>query len=241
MGSKSSTATETRYDQRTSNTTIGQELSDQALGLVGDNNDVDYNYTATDHGAIEAAGLAVLDSLDFARDSQNSASDTVNNALLTNENVTSDALASNESIASNALITGENMLSDSLGFGRDAIDAVSMNAAESINAQLEASGMMSDLANNALMSSEIMLGDSLMFAGNQNQLLADTLGENANLTQEALLSLADNQERGLDSALDVAKSVAVDDNVEGAIEQTKYFAMAIGAVGVAVALGAMRK
>jgi|GEM_PF-1619470 len=79
---------------------------------------------------------------------------------------------------------------------------------------------------------------SLAFAESQNERFANTLGDNATMTQQALLELAERQERGLESTLDVAASVAMDDGVEGANTQVKYFALAVAAVGVAWALRA---
>ena len=76
----------------------------------------------------------------------------------------------------------------------------------------------------------------MMYADQQNQYLAQTLGDNASITQTALMNLAERQERGLDAALQVAGSVAMDDNAEAATNQTKYLALAIAAGAVAFAM-----
>lgn len=61
------------------------------------------------------------------------------------------------------------------------------------------------------------------------------LNDNSMLVQDSLITLAQLQERGLDSALEVAGNVALDDSVEGLKEIFKYLAIGGAIVGVAYA------
>jgi len=61
------------------------------------------------------------------------------------------------------------------------------------------------------------------------------LNDNSMLVQDSLITLAQLQEKGLDSALEVAGNVALDDSVEGLKEIFKYLAIGGAVIGVAYA------
>ncbi len=62
------------------------------------------------------------------------------------------------------------------------------------------------------------------------------LADNSGMLNTSMLEMASLQEQGLDSALEVAGNVALDDSVEGITEIMKYVSLAVGVVGVAFAV-----
>lgn len=211
MGSSSRTSTSTRSDTTNQQISTGQELRDDAVGVVGDGNEV--SITRTDHGAIESGLMAMLGAGDLA----------------------SIVAQDNADIARESVMGARDNLETALSYSGDAM-AESLRVASDV---MNESGInVLDAARMANETAQQSLDSSLMFADSQNERLANTLGDNSALTQQALLELSERQERGLDSALDVAESVAMNDNIEGANTQTKYFALAAAAIGVAWALRA---
>ncbi len=240
MGSSSRTSTSTRSDTTNQQISTGQELQDDAVGVVGDGNEV--SITRTDHGAIESGLMAMLgagdlasivaqDNADIARESVMGAGDNLETAL----SYSGDAMAESLRVASDVMNeSGINVLDAA----RMANETAQYSVDTATEAALSGAGMGLDTANESMRIVSDTTESALMFADSQNERLASTLGDNAALTQQALLETLETQERGLDSALQVAGSVAMNDNVEGANTQTKYFALAAAAIGVAWALRA---
>lgn len=84
------------------------------------------------------------------------------------------------------------------------------------------------------------LYESLDWSDRQSERFTNALSDNSALTQQALLEMGVRQERSLDSALDVARSVAIDDDAEFAGESVKWIAGALVA-GTALMAFAGRK
>lgn len=184
--------------------------------------------------------------------------DTANNALLSVENIASesganvlDAARMSDATVNNALETGVNAALTGAGMGldvasgtmRDALAAYESQATmygENLNsmanqvADISATSLQAqnDLAGQSLANYQALSETAMSFADSQNRYLADTLGENSLMTQTTLLEMAEMQERSLDSALQVAGAVAMDDNAEVQESQVKYLAIAM-AVGMA--------
>lgn len=284
MGSSSRTRTQTQSSTTNQQISTGQELQDDAVGVVGDDNEV--SITRTDYGAIESGLTAMLDAgnlasavaqdnADISREAIMGARDSLETSLsysgdamaeslrvasdVMNEsgvNILDAARMANETAqysvdtATEAALSGAGMgldtanesmrlLSDTAGSALSFNDSQSERLANAVTDTAESALLFNDSQSERLANAVTDASDSaLMFADSQNERLASTLGDNSALTQQALLELSERQERGLDSALDVAESVAMNDNVEGANTQTKYFALAAAAIGVAWALRA---
>lgn len=184
--------------------------------------------------------------------------DTANNALLSAENIASesgqnvlDAARMSDATVNNSLETGVNAALTGAGMGldvasgtmRDALAAYESQATmygENINsmanqvADISAASLQAqnELAGQSLANYQALSETAMSYADSQNRYLADTLGENSLMTQTTLLEMAEMQERSLDSALQVAGAVAMDDNAEVQESQVKYLAIAM-AVGMA--------
>lgn len=262
MGSKSRANTQTQTSTTNQQISVGQELQDNALGVAGDNNRI--SYEVTDHGAMDIAerlGFGAIDAInaaagenaDIARESILSGRDTLDSAFgfsgdIARESILSsrDNLETSLSFSSDAMLeslrTAESVMNESginvLDATRIANETAQYSVDRATDAAIDGASMGLDMGTEAMRLISDSNQSSLNFADSQNERLANTLGDNAMMTQQALLELAERQERGLESTLDVAASVAMDDGVEGANTQVKYFALAVAAVGVAWALRA---
>ncbi|WP_404402986.1 hypothetical protein LG288_05915 [Idiomarina seosinensis] len=184
--------------------------------------------------------------------------DTANNSMLAVENMASesganvlDAARMSDATVNNALESGINAAITGAGMGldvasgtmRDAMAAYESQAVMYGDNMAEMGNQVADLSAQSLQAQNELAGQSLnnyrdlsemsmSYADSQNRYLAETLGENSLITQTSLLEMAEMQERSLDSALQVAGAVAMDDNAEIQESQVKYLAMAM-AVGMA--------
>lgn len=94
-------------------------------------------------------------------------------------------------------------------------------------------GENSSMSEKVINATSDNLYESLDWSDRQSERFTNALSDNAALTQQAILETGVLQERSLNSALDVAKSIAIDDNAEFAGESVKWV---VGAVVASTAL-----
>jgi hypothetical protein len=157
--------------------------------------------------AQDMAGLAT----DAVLDSASMATDTARDAMLSVENTVDNALQTNESLAA--------------GFG----EKLQLLTEQSMNNQ-------SQTISDALMTVTDNNVAALDVVDANNERTTQLLSDAASMTAQTFNQMAERQERGLESALTVANNVAMDDTAEQNQNIGKYFALAAGAIGVAMAL-----
>lgn len=231
------------------------------------NADITNNITSTDHGVVDGAlnlvndtisnGLnAVIDvvlgaSLDNMSivDKSLFASSEANNTIA---GIASDSSANSLYLADSVINSTENMASQ---FGNDVAylaDSAMSNNAILVDKTIDVTEVLTSQHQQALSDFGTGLKDAqaqysadVGYLSNQsiqaNSELTSQymmgLNDNSMLVQDSLITLAQLQEKGLDSALEVAGNVALDDSVEGLKEIFKYLSIGAAVVGVAYAFG----
>lgn len=213
MGSRSRSSTENISNVTNNTSTTAFNVSDRATAISGDGNTIINN--TMDAGvatdAIFAAGELGLGAFDFAG------------------RVSSDALFSAESMAAGGFGLSRDVTESGFNFGRDLFgDAANMFS--------DALGMSERTASDAMNVVAGMGRDSLEFADRQNLLMYEA---NRDAT-ELLGGIAEMQERGLDNALSVARSLGTNDGAEVAENVIKYIAIAAAVAAVAYGLRGKR-
>lgn len=171
-----------------------------------------------------------------------------------NNNVTNVAA---DSLSNNAYITDSVIASTSaLGgqFGADLAyltDSAMANNANLVGDTIDVVGILTtqhqdslNMMGESLATQSARHSDDVGFLSQQSMqanteltaLFGGLLADNSTMTNDTLLTMANLQEQSLDSALEVAGNVALNDNVEGIQNMTKYLSVAVGVVGVAFAI-----
>lgn len=248
--SSRNTQNTTNY-QLTENTTFGVDGDNNGQVINGNNN----NVTLTDHGVIDSmvntfADLVSINSSDTLSLNQSSmalVSEANNNVTgIAADSLSNGAYLADSVIASTTALGGQ--------FGSDLAyltDSAMMNNGILVDKTISTVDLLTTQHQQALddygmglkeqaaqYSADVGFLSQQSIQGNNEltALFGGFLADNSSMLNLSMLEMASLQEQGLDSALEVAGNVALNDNVEGIQNMTRYLALAVGVVGVAWAL-----
>jgi len=239
-----STKNETRHESRTNYNQITFDGDNNAGVATGNNN------TFIRH---EVTGEVLQPVIELVRDAGSGTYQAMSDAMYANQSVTELAITENSQVSQNAL-------NDSLAFARDsntlladgyyhageivagATDRALTFATDTLHQGFDFGAMALDsnerLANNAMdhvaLANESAL-NAVQTANDNVTSLSQNLAESAMLAnQEVANDALLINEQATRSAFDLVDNVTTSDTSQASIEQTKYMALAVGALGVAM-------
>ncbi|GAA6171628.1 hypothetical protein NBRC116592_12980 [Colwellia sp. KU-HH00111] len=223
------------------------------------------NITQTDHGAIDSAFGLVSDTfnnglnsiIDVVLGTSADNLSIVDSALLASAeannniaNIAADSAANSAYLSDSVIASTENLASQYGGDLAYLTDSAMLNNAILADKVIDTTEVLASQHQQSLndfgaglKSAQEQYSADVGFLSNQSiqanaeltGLFGGYMADNSTMLNDSLLTLAQLQEQGLDSALEVAGNVALDDSVEGLKEIFKYLSIGAAVIGVAYA------